>query len=208
MAYYNGAQISGVLASLNIESDDVLKGIMEKNKGEVLSIWYGTKEEYDAINEKLENCFYIVKDDTENKTTIADYIVEQGTFNPFYYNYDDPDLAGEKKQSTITWFYRKWNSGIAEIWGVGKVSTAAFNTAHGGGYIGKNTHRYCYPFTLYDATVNATPVYGQAYFDLVVGRLQGSLETCTPTYYPRVATAISNTTEWFHIHYQVIGRWK
>ena len=63
MAYYNGAQISGVLASLNIESDDVLKGIIEQNNGVVLSFWVGTTEEYNAIEKKLDNCFYIITDD-------------------------------------------------------------------------------------------------------------------------------------------------
>lgn len=38
--------------------------IKEQNKGIALSFWIGTQAEYNAITEKVNNCFYIITDDT------------------------------------------------------------------------------------------------------------------------------------------------
>ena len=38
--------------------------VLESNSGDALTFWAGTKEQYDAIPEKVTNCMYIITDDT------------------------------------------------------------------------------------------------------------------------------------------------
>lgn len=53
----------GELAGVDAEKPFVTK-IKEQNKGVPLTFWVGTQAEYNAIEEKAENCFYIITDST------------------------------------------------------------------------------------------------------------------------------------------------
>lgn len=95
--------------------------VKEQNSGAGLSFWVGTQAQYNAIETKIANCFYIITDDTTaeelNKKIVEtdkrlealeiDYIVEQGVNG--------------------IWNYRKWNSGIIECWGKAVGKTAPNN---------------------------------------------------------------------------------
>ena len=111
------------IQALNSKLAEALK---EQNKSGNFTVWLGTQAEYDAISEKVKDCFYIITDDNarneiidetnelvdnarneiidETKRSLGDYVTEQG------------------KSGAFT--YRKWNSGIAEIWG-NKTKTAS-----------------------------------------------------------------------------------
>lgn len=45
--------------------------IKEQNRGNALTFWVGTTAEYNAIEEKAEDCFYILTDDTKDADTAA-----------------------------------------------------------------------------------------------------------------------------------------
>jgi hypothetical protein len=79
--------------------------LMEHNKGEDFRFWKGTKADYEAQKDTIsKNTFCVITDDTTEADILAaierlsvDYIVEEGTTND-------------------GWTYRKWNSGICELW--------------------------------------------------------------------------------------------
>lgn len=45
--------------------------IKDQNRGNALTFWVGTTAEYNAIEEKAEDCFYILTDDTKDADTAA-----------------------------------------------------------------------------------------------------------------------------------------
>ncbi|MBO5321500.1 MAG: hypothetical protein J6B22_02715 [Clostridia bacterium] len=79
------------------------EALKEQNKSGEFTVWVGTQAEYDAIDEKVQGCFYIITDDNSRNEIVAevlnsqkDYIVEQATSD--------------------IWTYRKWASGDSECW--------------------------------------------------------------------------------------------
>lgn len=109
--------------------------IKEQNTGAALTFWVGTKAEYNAIEEKARNCFYIITDDTQETAARAlleetklivdahaaligamgDYVIEQGITDGFT--------------------YRKWNNGVAECWGKFRRTVAITTSVEdSGGY--------------------------------------------------------------------------
>lgn len=91
-----------------VEAGGFIESLKETNNGSKFSTWIGTQAEYDALEEKTLNCLYLLTDDdtAEKVDNIADYIVEQGM------------IGG--------WIYRKWASGIAEMWIYAKDSGVAY----------------------------------------------------------------------------------
>ena len=81
-----------------IEEGGFVESLKETNNGAKFSTWIGTHEEYEALEQKLNNCMYIVTDDPQ-----VDYIVEQGTY-------------AADETTNFVWIYRKWASGLAELW--------------------------------------------------------------------------------------------
>lgn len=53
----------GELAGVDAENPFITR-IKEQNKGVPLTFWVGTQAEFNAIEEKAENCFYIITDST------------------------------------------------------------------------------------------------------------------------------------------------
>lgn len=45
----------------------VVSKVVESNAGRYVSFWVGTKEQYNSIEEKAENCMYIITDDTTSE---------------------------------------------------------------------------------------------------------------------------------------------
>ena len=87
-----------------IEAGGYIESLKEMNTGGKFSFWVGTQAEYDALSDKVDNCFYLITDGTDAEDfekLKTDYIVEQGTV----------------KVEGMLWTYRKWASGIAECWG-------------------------------------------------------------------------------------------
>lgn len=59
--------VGAIQKRLPIKADaETAKKLIELNKALNVSIWVGTKAEYDAIADKDNNCLYITTDDTEN----------------------------------------------------------------------------------------------------------------------------------------------
>lgn len=46
--------------------DGISEALSDVNNGDPIYVWIGTKEEYETIEEKLENCLYITTNDSEN----------------------------------------------------------------------------------------------------------------------------------------------
>ncbi len=53
--------------------------IKEQNNGAGLTFWVGTSAEYNALDPKINNCFYIITDDTTTKDIEAAIVILQKT---------------------------------------------------------------------------------------------------------------------------------
>ena len=125
----------------------------------------------------------------------ADYIVSQGT--------------------TGSWTWRKWHSGIAEMWAIFEATSLAVNNAWGSVYYGTwmgaaaNKAGRKYPFAFKDApVVIATPYSSSSDFWLLTDSANrvGTPQTYAPAYAiarPNVETVVNP-----QIHYHVIGKYK
>lgn len=125
----------------------------------------------------------------------ADYVIDQGT--------------------TGAWTWRKWHSGIAEMWGIFEATSLAVNNAWGSVYYGTwmsstvNKNGRKYPFAFADApVVTATPYSQSTDFWLLTDSANnvGTALTHAPAYacvLPRSATITGP-----QIHYHVIGKYK
>lgn len=125
----------------------------------------------------------------------TDYIAEQGT--------------------TGVWTWRKWASGIAELWGVFSADSLAVDTAWGSVYYGTwmhltvNKNGRKYPFIFTDTpVVIATPYSPSTDFWLLTDSTNnvGTPQTHAPAY--ACVLPASATITGPQIHYHVIGKYK
>ena len=121
--------------------------------------------------------------DAVNSGGSADYIVEQGTSD--------------------IWYYRKWASGIAECWGL-KQYTVAIDRSWGGGYINQTAlGGIAYPFTFAHVSDIQINVRGGNMWVMSDGGDSNSQLGYFWLY--RTTTASSNT---WNVYIHVVGRWK
>ena len=125
----------------------------------------------------------------------ADYIVSQGT--------------------TGSWTWRKWHSGIAELWGIfiadSLVVNNAWHNVYYGTWMGLATNKAGrkYPFAFKDApVVIATPYSPSSDFWLLTDSANnvGTPQTYAPAY--AIARPNAETVVNPQIHYHVIGKYK
>ena len=137
------------------------------------------------MKELLTGIINKIQQIAEKLGLIADYVVEQGTSG--------------------IWTYRKWNSGIAELWGT-YTGTSVTPTAWGNIYASDTIPRIDYPFAFTSAPqVQVTPRYtgtGGGFWIYCVG---AGYTTQTPFY---GAGRANNTAIVPCIDFYVIGRWK
>lgn len=135
------------------------------------------------------------KSDIGSSTTGADYIESQGT--------------------TGVWTWRKWHSGIAEMWGIFGADSLAVDNAWGSVYYGTWMHLTAnkngrkYPFAFVDPpVVTATPYSPSTDFWLLTDSTNnlGTPQTYAPAYACVLpgSTTITNP----RIHYYVVGKYK
>lgn len=96
---------------------------------DTLKINYLTQSQYDTAltnNEINNNEIYLTPNDG------ADYVVE----------------TGSTTTSGISWTYRKWNSGICDLWGTYVVSQAPYNTTVVYGYWYRHMSTIYFPFPI------------------------------------------------------------
>lgn len=111
-----------------------------------------------------------------------DYIVEQGTSSIFY--------------------YRKWNSGFAEIYGK-RTGTTNVTNAFGSGYLGSEISGYAFPFTLTEVfSVHSIVIGPNA---ITMGNEDASSNKF-PTVHYYSPTSRQNAS--FTIVYEAKGKWK
>lgn len=78
--------------------------------------------------------------DTTIKTKFADYVLEQGTAD-----------SASGGSATLSWTYRKWNSGVAECWSKASWSVASFTLWSNGVYEGSPRPWWNFPSGLFNA---------------------------------------------------------
>ena len=204
-----------------IEEGGFIESLKELNNGSKFSFWVGTQAEYDAIEQKADNCFYLITDDntvTDIKTktdAISDYIVETGTYNPILYEFDGETQKGT---SGATWLYRKWASGWAEIDGGIHIYGKYGFTETNGLYKSADSSRYGYPFkfvgdTHINATVGYAEVGGGGNSFWVSTRPWTYVSTCTPSFSAFTQKEVTNvpgetSSQGVHICVHIVGRWK
>lgn len=121
----------------------------------------------------------------------------------------------ESQGTTGSWKWRKWHSGIAEMWAIFEATSLAVNNEWGSVYYGTwmsstvNKNGRKYPFAFADApVVTATPYSPSTDFWLLTDSANnvGTALTHAPAYacvLPRSATITGP-----QIHYHVIGKYK
>lgn len=168
-----------------ISDGGFIKSIEEINKGLVLRFWVGTKAEYNALAEKPKDCYVVITDDD----TVADYIVEQGVIDK--------------------WTYRKWNSGMAEMWASASLFTAFTSKITEDHYSAQKAFpQITYPFTLYGTThTQFTLNYVEAAHIGFCLEQALTMSEGTPSYRPYSVREISGETN-ITGRYYVMGRWK
>lgn len=176
-----------------VEDGGFIRSIEEINKGLVLRFWAGTQAEYDALEEKPQNCYVIITD--ENR----DFIVEQGTATV----------------SDRTWNYEKWQSGKAICWRVAEceitgdmlslwdeynTNSCIFTTNIGFGGMP-------YPFEFIEPPLENKSILGidGAWFWLLGG--EGNTTSVSAKWdFARPSEIGTNTT--IKVSVYVVGRWK
>ena len=124
-------------------------------------------------------------------TTPADYVVEQGT------------------STDGMWTYRKWNSGIAECWGIYTMAsscTLAWGTLY---YSNKTTPRINYPFTFKSRPQETVSLRLDSYSGWIYADSEGkgmNTTTQTAVYGFLRPTTMGETT--IRYEFTVIGKWK
>lgn len=162
--------------------------ISNVKNGDSLHFFVGTKEEYEAQKESIpSNTFALFTDESQE----SDYVVEQGTNG--------------------LWTYRKWNSGLAELWGrYGK--TMPITAQDGGFYRSPLTESINYPFPFVETPdVYASPRYGPFRYWLMIGQYSSAGEqfkAATPRYHFCAPTSVPNPADAFSISFYITGRWK
>lgn len=125
---------------------------------------------------------------------IKDYVVEQGT----------------TAKTGITWTWKKWNSGLAEIDGITDLIESNCNTEWGTGcYVpaadGVHAGPYDFPFTLTDAVSMPFNIMEAYNAWLCTYQKSTSATTKTPSWDPVRCTA---ATVKFKLAIHVVGKWK
>lgn len=131
-----------------------------------------------------------------------DYIVEQGTA------VTKADEATDKEKD-ITWTYRKWNSGIAELWCAVGVKTAFANKVSDGHYHGKAFPSPDYPFELIDTIHPQFSLYyaETSHLDFCLSGYRIDLHVRPPEFVPYMPWLV-NEEKSVTGRYYVIGNWK
>lgn len=145
-----------------------------------------TQLDYDALStaEKNDpNKVYFVRDGIPTPSTLADYVVEQGTDG--------------------IWTYRKWNSGIAECWG--QTSVASRQYAANGGYYNVTENL---PSGLFNASPNIVIASGR-----IATVVQTDIGFTSPNDANVIQTYLINrnssaVTQAGVVYWMVKGRWK
>lgn len=125
---------------------------------------------------------------------VKDYVVEQGT----------------TAKTGITWTWKKWNSGFAEIDGITDLIESNCNTEWGTGcYVpaadGVHAGPYDFPFTLTDAVSMPFNIMEAYNAWLCTYQKSTSVTTKTPSWDPVRCTA---ATVKFKLAIHVVGKWK
>lgn len=112
----------------------------------------------------------------DTSAAIADYVVEQGTSD--------------------NWTYRKWNSGIAELWGIFGHTAASTDYVE---------YQVAYPFTFTEKPVVTISADGQGGYTKSLSPYNNSTSTTLVNITYKNSTSSSIYSQ-FNIH--VIGTWK
>ena len=148
--------------------------VKETNRNKGLTFWIGTSAEYNAIQTKVPDCFYILTDDPmlddieSAVTDVASQVI---------------DIAGRSIQSIDDYTVDGWNwhvhvhtSGFVEAWGAKEISNADVSTAEGNMYVVADGGFIVeYPTVLADSNgfTRKTASFGwdSVYYGLPFGRL-------------------------------------
>ena len=99
-----------------------ISGIKESNQGTVLSFWVGSKAEYDALEEKAQNRFHIITDDTTAEEQAEMLLSLQNSLSESRGKITDLENSPRVIEMVTTmlegieWVYKKWSNGLAECW--------------------------------------------------------------------------------------------
>lgn len=131
-------------------AEDAASGVVtiEQNSQTQLRFWVGTKAEYDALEEKVQGCFYIISDDegkekiyhrlealernldvVEQDLDVAEQNLRMVEQNLRIVERDNADSIIERGEIGI-WYYEKFKSGVIKLYGF-LTTTVRFNEKSG-----------------------------------------------------------------------------
>lgn len=135
----------------------------------------------------------------DDEEPTADFVVEQGTKTV-----TDPSVTN----GTVTWTYRKWNSGIAECWATRQVSGLKVGSAWGSWYSSTpEMNAINYPFT-FTSRPTETVTIGSDNMSCLLCVVSINTTTKSGKYSAMRPVAADTTTYSIWTQYHAIGRWK
>lgn len=181
---YGGKLASGI-TEINIP-------MIQRYTDEVGSIYYRTMK-WNIITKRW--VFGSWRKIVSVTNTVSDYIVSQGT----------------STQSDVTWYYRKWNSGIAECWGTYTAEIASVKEHWGSLYVSAlNESRISYPFSFAERPIEQVNVHGNIPAIFAYSESGGNgLNTNTQTAKYCIASGSSSSSSFTcNLDLYVIGKYK
>lgn len=184
--FHKSVCLKNTMAVYSENSGGTRRNILHLNQSNFCNLGYGGY----VANEGATNVYgnevgFLSKNGfTFNGTTLDDFVVEEGTSG--------------------IWTYRKWNSGIAEVWGKYSISNLACTTALGNMYRTAVFQPNSFPFTLSGVYVFAD--YESAGYGAFLWATTNSTTSSPPSYYlvrPTSTTISSGTVKLY-----AKGNWK
>lgn len=129
-------------------------------------------------------------------TVMNDFVVEQGT----------KTVTDATTSGNVTWYYRKWNSGIAECWATRKLEKQKVETQWVNVYHAPAPEPLDYPFTFVENPVENAVMMGNAMSGWTGSAIANSTTQTGKYMLMRPNTFTAEHVIW--VHYRVIGRWK
>lgn len=140
-----------------------------------------TQAEYDALPEAEKNRgLYFIKDE-------MDHIVEQG-------------VSG-------IWTYRKWNSGLAECWGIYEFNTTV-NVTYGKLYSSNDIQFPNYPFTFVEAPIVQFAHHSSEMGYFIESGKNSDAATEKPPTFCIIRAAALTASNTGRVAAKIIGKWK
>lgn len=185
----------------------VVAQIREQNSGANLTFWVGTTAQYNALAEIVDNCFYIITDDT-SITDVQDKCEEIATNVSVNTEKINAHNDFVESQGTLdNWTFRKWGSGIVECWGKFRHTIPITKEVSNSNFYRSDIITELLPAGLF-TSVTAVDITDTRNVDDAVYLSRVKLATATKVEFCYLRAGTSSSTATFDTYIMVKGTWE